>query len=831
MSDYGAEVRVQYEARRTRLHAKAWLFDRKSGFHTGYVGSSNLSRAALLDGIEWNVRLSQAATPMLLDKFRASFESYWNSDQFEPYDPDRDRDRLDDALAQAKGVTLGSAPALVSGLAVRPYPYQQAILDALAAERDVHGRHRNLVVAATGTGKAVMAALDYARLVAAGERPSLLFVAHRREILQQSLRTYREVLRDGAFGEMYYDGARPERWNHVFASVQSLASYGVENIPAGAFDCVVIDEFHHAEAASYRSLLNHLQPKELLGLTATPERGDGGDVRRYFEGRTAAELRLWDAINAGLLSPFHYFGVSDNTDLSHIKWERGRYDEGALSNLYTGNSGRAALVIEQVRDKITQPRHMRALGFCVSVSHAEYMAQVFEAAGLPARAVSGRTPVEERSQAIAALREGTLVALFAADLFNEGLDIPEVDTILFLRPTESPTLFLQQLGRGLRLAPGKDVLTVLDFVGLNRQEFRWDLRFRSLTGATRRGLERQLERGFPSLPSGSQIILDEAAQDAVLANVRRFVRLRWSDLVRELRAHPTNDLARFLGDSGADLAQVVTNKKSWTKLRIDGDVLDAELNPREEVLLRRVRAFAHVDDSDRARAYRQLLANPQALVNDAFRRMMFFSLWPNGGGFHSIDDGLGHLADLMYVRDDIRAIVELCFDQSRQLTHPHRDLGLELALHGSYQREEILAALGHASLARVPSNFREGVLNVDVNGKNVDALFVTLKKSEADFSPSTMYRDYPISPTMFHWESQSTTSDESPTGRRYLEGGSTVLLFVRREAKNDLGTAPYTYLGPVQYVSHSGSRPIAITWKLRDAMPAEFFADTAMIAL
>ena len=228
--EFGAEVKIQYDAQRTRLHAKAWMFRRRTTFDTAYVGSSNLSRAALLDGVEWNVRLSRVGTPALLEKFRATFDTYWNDPSFETYDPERDRDRLDDALAEAAGERTHDRVTLsLSGLEVRAFPYQQDMLDALEVERVVHDRHRNLVVAATGTGKTVVAALDYRRLSEqAGERPSLLFVAHRREILEQSLRTYREVLNDANFGELYVGGARPERWHHVFASVQSLTSYGVD---------------------------------------------------------------------------------------------------------------------------------------------------------------------------------------------------------------------------------------------------------------------------------------------------------------------------------------------------------------------------------------------------------------------------------------------------------------------------------------------------------------------------------------------------------------------------------------------------------------------------
>ena len=387
------------------------------------------------------------------------------------------------------------------------------MLESLAAERTVHDRHRNLIVAATGTGKTVIAALDYRNLCVhdASDRPSLLFVAHRQEILDQSLRTYREVLADAGFGELYVGGARPERWKHVFASIQSLHSYGVASLPADAYSIVVIDEFHHAEASTYRAVLNRLEPRELLGLTATPERADGVDVRSFFGGRTAAELRLWDALSDGLLTPFHYFGIADGTDLRSIQWSRGGYDLGTLSNLYTGNDARAAIILKNLKDKVTDVGRMRALGFCVSVAHAQYMARVFNEAGIPAASVTGGTHQNDRVEALRALRDRRVNILFTADLFNEGLDLPSVDTVLFLRPTESATIFLQQLGRGLRLAPDKPVLTALDFVGHQRKEFRFDVRYRALTGTTRRGLAHQVEQGFPFLPSGSQTRIRESA--------------------------------------------------------------------------------------------------------------------------------------------------------------------------------------------------------------------------------------------------------------------------------------------------------------------------------
>jgi superfamily II DNA or RNA helicase len=840
--DFGAEVKIQYDSVRTRLHAKAWLFRRNTGFNTAYVGSSNLSRSAMLDGVEWNVRLSAIATPPLMQKFSATFETYWNDTTFESYDSDQDQDRLDDALAEASGrrhterVTLS-----LSGLEVRPYPFQSEMLELLKVERIQHDRHRNLVVAATGTGKTVLAALDYRSLCPASpsERPSLLFVAHREEILRQSLRTYREVLSDPNFGELYVGGARPERWRHVFASVQSLSSYGITNILADAYDVVVIDEFHHAQATTYRRIIDHLRPNELLGLTATPERADGADVRSFFGGRIAAELRLWDALSADLLCPFHYFGVADGVDLSHLLWSKGMYDQSALADVYTGNDARARIVLKQVRDKVADARSMRALGFCVSIAHAEYMAQVFNEAGIPSLTVTSGPGSADRADALRQLATRQVNAIFTVDVFNEGVDIPTVDTVLFLRPTESATVFLQQLGRGLRRAQDKPVLTAIDFVGHQCKEFRFDTRYRAITGATKTGLQRQVENGFPFLPAGSQIVLDRQTEEIVLANIKRQLATSWKQIVAELRSCGDLSLTNFLHESGIELSDVLKSDKSWTRLRREAGFQTRAGGPLEAPLFKRVRALAHVDDSERAHAYRRLLADdgPPYLeltsVEQRYARMLFFSLWPDGGGFASYDMGFGALRTEQAARDEMSIVVEYAFDHAQHVTAPMSPplASSPLRTHARYSREEIVAALDYAHLKRLPNSFREGVLWAD-EWKS-DAFLITLTKSETDYSPTTMYQDYAISPSLFHWETQSRTSVKSPTGQRYINHvheGSGVLLFAREHKVYEFGTAPYLFLGTGQYVSHTGDRPIAITWHLDRPMPTEAFTASAVVA-
>jgi superfamily II DNA or RNA helicase len=248
--------------------------------------------------------------------------------------------------------------------------------------------------------------------------------------------------------------------------------------------------------------------------------------------------------------------VADDVDLSQVEWKRGNYDLTQLDALCTGNDARAAKVIAELRDKVTSTSDMQALGFCVSVQHAHYMAEVFNRAGIAAMAVSGETPEAERAAALRKLRDRELNCLFAVDLFNEGLDLPEIDTILLLRPTQSATVFIQQLGRGLRRAKDKSVLTVLDYIGQQRREFRFDAKLKALTGLRCKALEKSVEDGFAYLPSGSQIILDRVAQQTVLNNIREQLRVNRKQLVVEVRSYGEHLLEDYLRESGRSLPDV-----------------------------------------------------------------------------------------------------------------------------------------------------------------------------------------------------------------------------------------------------------------------------------
>jgi len=800
LAELGADVRVSYDLGTTRLHAKAWVFHRRSGFSTAYVGSSNLTHAAQVTGLEWNVRASAARNPDLIAKFTAVFDSYWSGGDFVAYDPAE----FEQQAGRAGGIDRGPH-VILSPIELRPHPFQDRLLELLELSRQ-RGHHHNLLVAATGTGKTVMAALDYARLRDRLGRARLLFVAHRAEILDQSLATFRHALRDPSFGERWVGGSRPTRFEHVFASIQSLDAAGTDSLPADHFDVVVVDEFHHAAAPSYRRLLDHVRPVELLGLTATPERSDGLPILQWFDDRIAAELRLWDAIDQQHLAPFQYYGIHDGTDLRDVPWRRGRgYDVDALSNRYTGDDAWARLVVKQVIAHVDVGA-MRALGFCVSVEHARFMARHFTRHGIPSVAVWGDSPAAEREAALRDLAAGTVRVVFSVDLFN--------------------------LGRGLRRAPGKTVCTVLDFVGQHRKEFRYDRRFRALLGGTRRDLERQIADGFPFLPAGCHMELDRVASRIVLENVRQAAPARWAARVAELRAMVGGgadvSLGAFLAETGLELEEFYASSRSWSELRAAAGLTTAAEGPKDRSLLRGCGRLLHVDDRRRLAAYRRFLGERGPLVVDSLsatdRRLLQMLVASIADKAVTKTTALGEAYELLRahpkVCEEMLSILDVLEARMSHATKPldsRRDVPLEV--HARYSRLEILAAFGLREGAKMPP-WQTGVYWAEA--AKADLLAFTLDKTSGGFSPTTRYRDYALSRDLIHWESQGATRSDSKTGLRYqhhVRDGSAIMLFARLHADD----RAFWFLGPATYVKHESQQPMAITWRLAHALPADLY--------
>jgi superfamily II DNA or RNA helicase len=820
------EIKVSYDTTRTRLHAKAYIIHRATGFGSAYIGSANISRAALSEGLEWTNKISQYELHHLWQKIIATFETYWNDEEFELYDESAPA-KLREAIKRESG-SQNFSDFDMPTFNLRPYPFQEEILDVLAAEREIQNKNRHLVVAATGTGKTMIAAFDYLRW-SGGRRPSVLFIAHRKEILKQALGTFRAVLRDHNFGDLLVGGFEPQQTEHLFCSIQSFNSKDMQKLDAARYDYIVIDEFHHAAAPSYRRLLDHVRPSILLGLTATPDRADGFDILEWFGGEASAEIRLPDAIDRRLLSPFQYFGVADCVDLDGLRWQRGGYRVDDLDGVYTGNDIRARLVVDKVRETLLNPLSARGLGFCVSVAHANFMARFFNESGIPALALSAKSPETDRRTAQERLVRHEINFIFVVDLYNEGVDIPQVDTVLFLRPTESLTVYLQQLGRGLRLHDDKDCLTVLDFIGAQRREFRFASRFRVLSSDPTGRLETEIEGGFPHLPAGCFIRLERVAQQRVLENVRQSLKLRRDRIVKDLR-----DLGSHLGQAPSFRQALeyldttlpdLLKRGLWSRLLADAGLVKPFESPNEKQLAKGIFRLSHMDDPKHLKFLIDYLNTPEHGPHDGLSRrrlaMLFISLWGQAGQSLTLEEAKSQLRVNPQALNDLQMVMK--YNLSHTHTRPKEiapgSFGA-LSLHAKYTRDEILAGLGHWEINRRP-DFREGTLHL--RDQKIDAFFVTLNKTQEAYSPTTMYEDYAISDRLFHWQSQSTTSAESATGLRYIrqrENGYTPLFFVREYKTLPSGLAsPYAFLGAGDYVSHEGSKPISFIWRLRVPMP------------
>ena len=836
------EIKVSYNSDHERLHAKAYLFMRNSGFTTGYIGSSNISRSALTSGLEWNLKVTSKEINHIIDKFKKTFETYWVDKEFEQYEFGKDKQKLSTALKQQKSF---DKTGITSFFDLKPFPYQEEILEKLQSERIVHDRFKNLLVAATGTGKTVISSFDYLTFKNTHSRARLLFVAHRKEILEQAQQTFQHVLKNTNFGELWVDGEEPENYEFVFASVQTLTNQ-LSKLSLGSdfYDFIIFDEVHHIAASSYRPILAHFSPNILLGLTATPERNDGEDILKDFCGTIAAEIRLPEALNRKLLAPFQYFALSDSIDLSKLSWKNGRYEINALTKIYTEDDRRIADILFNCDKYLTDVNDVTALGFCVSVEHARYMAEKFALAGLKADYLTSENSVN-RTEIRARLQNKSINYLFVRDIFNEGVDIPEIDTVLFLRPTESLTIFLQQLGRGLRLSPNKDCLTVLDFVGNARPEYDFEHKFRALVGKTQTSIIKEIEDDFPHLPLGCSIVLEKKAKEVILKNINAAIGFNRRQLVIKIQnfKHQSTlqlSLKNFIGFQHMAL-QLIYKKGSWKRLCVEANVIPNFIEPNEVEITGCIKRLLRCNSMAYLKFIKGLIVDDFNIRNlndeeNLMLLMLHYDIWQKAGpmldfvsleaSFKQVAKNPTMLAEFVEVTDCLMSKVD--FVERKFML----DIPMPLRIHSRYNRGEILVATGMHKFDKASSN-REGV--AENKELNIESLFITLKKSEKEYSPSTLYDDYAINEYLFHWQSQNATSPTSSKGLSYINHNSKdkkILLFVREQNDDQYGfTMPYVFLGEANYIKSNGTKPMNVEWQLCEPMPAYLWKESGKLAI
>ena len=795
----GAELFV-FETGGLSFHPKAWLVRAADARGTAIVGSSNLSQSALTEGVEWNLHSEEAA-----DSVAAAFEDLLARSEVKPLTTAW----IDAYAKRRRARPLPEFTARVvaeEGPPPEPHAIQKEALEALTLSRS-NGHSAGLVVLATGLGKTWLAAFDTIQAQAS----RILFVAHRDEILTQAMAAFRKVCPEAKLGR--YTGIEKKADAEIlFASVQTLGRIGhLRQFARDHFDYIVVDEFHHAAASIYQKLISHFTPRFLLGLTATPDRTDGADLLGLCGENLVYECDLFRGIDAGHLSPFHYFGVPDEVDYAQIPWRSGQFDPSAL-DAALATEARALNALEQYRKRASGP----AIGFCCSMRHADYMADYFRTAGLNAVAVHSGQNSAPRASSLAALGRGEIDILFAVDMFNEGVDVPEIGTVLMLRPTESAIIWLQQLGRGLRRVEGK-VLQVIDYIG-NHRSFLTKVATLLQAGAGDRSITTKLDAlqaGEFQMPHGCEITYELEVID-ILRNLLRpkegaaELEAFYVDFREQNSIRPT---AVEVFRNGFDPR--ASGHGGWFDFVRDmGDALPERPFATHGRLLRELERPRDLSRSV-LKGLRDVVAGRQP--SDGASELAFNQHLTQGGdGFRlARPDASGELEPLVRELIDWRLaeapiVRELAEASSTFVGKPQ-----SLELWQRYYVPDIAEFFGE--------EYKQNLWRTGMKALPEKKIMILLANvSTQDLT----YENAFLSPSRLKWFSQNQTRQDGKHGRIINGGeGHEVHLFVRRGNKVNGKVNPFIYCGNPKFSGWEGEKPIEVFWELVEPVPEELRAE------
>lgn len=851
-----------YETDNESFHTKAYLFQRASDLHTAIIGSSNLSQTALKRGYEWNVKLPDQVHLPIYQQAKTIFFEKWNSEQ--AVNVSRDYVKSYDSFKKRFNKKVEYKPSFqYTAVAereeetiIKPNKMQLNALKELKKSRNL-GKKRGLVIAATGTGKTYLAALD----AFAFKPDRLLFIVHREEILNKAIETFKEV-----FGASISIGKltgkhKDYQSSFLFSTIQTISKEkNLKSFEPTSFDYIIIDEFHHASADTYQRVLQYFKPAWLLGLTATPERADGHDILKDCENNIVYEIRLRDALENELLVPFHYFGVSDSTvSYDKIEQKNGKFIEQSLVKALKTHE-RVDYIIEQIELYKYDGPFMKAIGFCASIDHAAFMSQAFNRKGYISEYLTGEDSIAKREEIIKRLEDNTdpLSIIFVVDIFNEGIDIPSVNVLLFLRPTESSTVFIQQLGRGLRKFKNKEFVTVLDFIGNYDRSFMIPMALSGQLQINRfdkRSLHTAILNEFADLPAGSYVDLDFITQKQLLEKIES-LRFDTMKMLKQMYEQMKIDLGRvpelrdFLYmDHAPDLLLFLNKKKTWLNMKKTmNDVTSEEKAWMEDEIkydfIKKIEALYPikwpydlaiiacgltkevVGTKDVTRFVEKWFSIPEINDENYIIQSMHSLEEKKFGEFENnqfkCNEKFSNALKESKFKDYIIERIEYGLIEFQRTYQPNIffEAKNKLVLYQNYTRNDIIYLF---QTGNKPGSWREGVARY----KNDYFLFVTLKKDEA-VSEHLQYKDYFMDQQYFHWQSQNQTSPTSSRGDDYIhhqEKKIHIHLFIRKYEKMNGMTLPFMYIGKVDYVSHKGSKPISIVWKMHHPVPENLYLD------
>ncbi|WP_411814736.1 DUF3427 domain-containing protein [Paenilisteria weihenstephanensis] len=847
------------------FHAKSYIFYRKDNVDSIILGSSNISKAALKYGEEWNLRTYEKKSDSVVGTGQSRFEHLWKHENTvrlnQTYISDYKKYcRIQDGNSTFRGSFNNSQTQVSDEL--KPNSMQDEALVNIQ-ESMKNGHTRGLAIAATGTGKTYLAAFA-AKDIAAS---SVLFVAHRIELLTSACRTFQQVFDDSDDSFSYYVGKKKGLAKYTFASMQTLAK-DLEIISKERFDFVIIDEFHRAAASQYERLIAHFKPRFLLGLTATPERTDRVNIYELAENNVVSNVRLEEALDRDLLAPFHYFGISDNTVLE-VNEVFNDVDE-LVKQLNTNI--RIELILKNMKKYQYSGYTLHGLGFCVNKEHAKFMSEQFNLKGIESVFLTGEDQGDRRMEMIERLRnpDDDLQFIFTVDIFNEGVDIPELNLILFLRPTESAIVFTQQLGRGLRKSPNKEYVTVLDFVANHRKSYLIPV---ALMGSRERGyidkskVRYMIQTDFKDLNANLHIELSPIVKEEILktldttkfntADNIKSTFIDFDSVVKEstgsTRTVQILDFVKF--ENAPEIRQLLSNKayKNIHTIKHRTELADSidTLIFKNKVLMKLFDSISSLLPIRKFYDYIALvtllkegkvsLEIVQSYVEYVYSikipkkeentiRFALNRLVKNKALGRSFQDDSG----IVHLDQELSKI--LAANDCKELLNDYLDYGMhsyeaefgkesilldeKIKLYKKYSKEDVAISEG-VDEYQSASN-QEGVQFYN----NCFYLYVNMEKEGVE--KHLEYNDYFIDQNMFHWQSQNKTSYTSSRGEKLIHHqklGIQVKLFVRRKAKVDDVTEPFIYLGEVNYISNDKNKPMSVIWRFHQPVPKQLYGE------
>ena len=830
-----AEVEVRLQDGVTGFHTKFYFFNTRENSAFCWIGSSNLTKGGIATNIEWNLKHSH---PDIIQECRENFQTLWNRDDVFPLTKQiletyKDRYKLSKENSLLIHNSIIDKPTINL---YKPNPVQVEALNELDRMRK-HGKHRAAVIAATGLGKTFLAAFDSKAFNAR----SLLFIAHREELLTQAEATFRKVFSSEATTGILAKGKHPGTANFIFATIQSLSQASNHYFINREYDYVVIDEFHHAAAPSYQKILSHIQPKFLLGITATPERQDGQDILEICQYNIAYEIRLPEAINRNWLLPLHYFGIADElVDYENIKWRNGKFDPTELENSLLVEA-RVNVILNHALEKGFDGKKRATVGFCAGVRHAEFMADSLNKRGYVSESVTGKITPSERQKIYAKFSnpDDPLEWLFVSDVLNEGVDIPEINSILFLRPTESSTLFLQQLGRGLRLCIGTEVLTVLDFVGHHKNAW---LSLKALNDPHKTLVNLNINDLEISPPKNCEIILEERTKE-ILLKIKNLSKTKvdacreaYESLKLEL-GYPPKPIEFAIRDDMPSMKDFRQAFGSWLDCRIAmNDATEWEVQIKSNELVYNFLKAVETDwQAQRIMSYALLWAmcyyqsNFDAGFNKFFDKYSYWAVekpvdGSYGKAFTTLEKKLpGIFSDRQFInaiQNELESSQNLAENVEDRILvtmsndYRTRHCGVlretkDLTLYAQYKRPEIINYFG---VQYDPAKHNSGVVKLPNNH-----IILIVKIDTGGAKEEFQYQNRFLDKCHFSWQSQNKQRQDNEAGREiseHQERNNILHLFIQSGSHQ---SAYYT--GIVNVLNISGNAPMTVKFRLSQVVP------------